>query len=479
MAKNFKKIKFSNWKKYWQETILAILTVSYSVYFTVASFLKYDNYYAGRFDLGNMSQTVWNTANGNIFMLTDPNGTREISRLAFHADFILILLAPFYFIWEDPRMLLLIQTIVLSFGGIFVYLTANHLLKNKTLSLAFSACFFLNPAVNYTNLFDFHSVTLATTFFLGTFYFILKKKYLPAVIFLILAGITKEQTWAINALFGLYLIFISKQRIIGALTFTFSLLIFYFLIWHAIPNALGSEHFATQFFGEFGDSPTSIIKNIILNPIQTIQTLLEPDRISYIKQLFMPLGYLSFIGFPFLIFAGPDLMINLLSGSPQMHQIYYQYSATVTPFIFISAIFAISWIKKALPEIPNRSIAIVILILTFLSAYTYGPLLFAKKPTNAMFKKQLVNKMVVDKYLRSIPNDEKISATNNLGSHLSHRKFIYTIPVGMTDAEKIVLLVKENSSQKEKDALNALLMDPTYLLMFRDQDFYVFKNLRP
>lgn len=479
MGKIIKKITHSDLGKYPHELLLVLFAFIYTLYFTIASFLKYDNYYAGRFDLGNMAQTVWNTANGNIFMLTDPNGTREISRLAFHADFILILLAPFYFIWEDPRMLLLIQTVVLAFGGIFAYLIANHLLKNKTLSLAFSACFYLSPAVNYTNLFDFHSVTLATTFFLGAFYFILKKKYLPAVIFLVLAGITKEQTWAINALFGLYLIFISKQKIIGALTFIFSLLIFYFLFWHAIPNALGSEHFATQFFGEFGDSPTKIIKNIILNPIQTIQTLFELDRISYIKQLFMPLGYLSFIGFPFLIFAGPDLMINLLSGSPQMHQIYYQYSATITPFIFISAIFAISWIKKLLPEIPNSSIAITILMLTFLSAYTYGPLPFAKKPTDAMFKKQLTNKIVIDKYLRSIPADEKISATNNLGSHLSHRKFIYTIPVGMADAEKIVLLVKENSSQKEKDALNALLMDPTYILMFRDQDFYVFKNLRP
>lgn len=477
MEKVINKINLSNIKSFWHELILTILAISYFSYFTVASFLKYDNYYAGRFDLGNMSQTVWNTANGNIFMLTDPNGTREISRLAFHADFILILLTPFYFIWEDPRMLLLVQTIVLSFGGIFVYLIANHLLKNKTLSLAFSACFFLNPAVNYTNLFDFHSVTLATTFFLGAFYFILKKKYLPVVIFLVLAGITKEQTWAIISLFGLYILLINKQRVLGLSIFSISFIIFYLLFWHAIPNALGSEHFATQFFGEFGDSPTSIIKNIILNPIQTIQTLFELDRISYIKQLFMPLGYLSFIGFPFLIFAGPDLMINLLSQSPQMHQIYYQYSATVTPFIFISAIFAISWIKKLLPEIPNRSIAITILLLTFLSAYTYGPLPFAKKPTDAMFKKQLANKIVIDKYLRSIPATEKISATNNLGSHLSHRKFIYTIPVGMKEAEKIVLLVKEDSSQKEKDALNALLIDTTYLLMFRDQDFYVFQNL--
>ena len=119
MEKVFKKLKF--------ELILAILAISYFSYFTIASFLKYDNYYTGRFDLGNMAQTVWNTIHGNVFLLTDPNGTEEISRLAFHADFILILLSTFYLIWEDPRMLLLIQTLILSFGGVFVYLIAKNL----------------------------------------------------------------------------------------------------------------------------------------------------------------------------------------------------------------------------------------------------------------------------------------------------------------------------------------------------------------
>ena len=469
MEKVFKKLKF--------ELILAILAISYFIYFTIASFLKYDNYYTGRFDLGNMAQTVWNTIHGNVFLLTDPNGTEEISRLAFHADFILILLSTFYLIWEDPRMLLLIQTLILSFGGVFVYLIAKHLLSNKTISLIFAFCFYLNPAVNYINLFDFHSVTLATTFLLASFYFILKSNFKFAVIFLILAAVTKEQVWAITALLGLYILLINKQRTLGLSIFAFSLLTFYFLFWHAIPNALGSQHFATQFFENFGESPAEIIKNIFLHPIQTIQTLLLPDRLAYIKQLFMPLGYLSIIGIPFLIFAAPDLVINLLSASPQMHQIYYQYSATITPFIFISAIFGVSFIRKRFPEVSFQTISAIILILSILSAYTYGPLPFAKKPTDDMFKKPLENKVTVDKFINSLDPNEKISATNNLGSHLSHRKYIYTIPVGMDEADRVLFLVKDGSSQKEKETLSKLIKNPNYTLIFKDGDFYVFKNL--
>jgi uncharacterized membrane protein len=55
-----------------------------------------------------MDQTVWNTIHGRIFQLTDPNGTTNISRLAFHADLILVLISPLYLIWSSPEMLLLI-----------------------------------------------------------------------------------------------------------------------------------------------------------------------------------------------------------------------------------------------------------------------------------------------------------------------------------------------------------------------------------
>lgn len=470
----FKKIKF---KAYFHEVILAVLGATYFIYFVVASFLKYDNYYAGRFDLGNMAQTVWNSANGRLFLLTDPNGTEELSRLAFHGDFILIFLAPFYWIWEDPRMLLLIQTFVLTVGGIFVYLISKHVLSNKTISLALALCYFINPAVNYTNLFDFHSVTLATTFLLAAFYFILKKNYLPVILFLTLAGITKEQVWAVNALFGLYLLLIIKQKALGLFTFIFSLLIFVFLFWVAIPNALGEEHFAVQFFSDYGASPGEILKNIFLHPAQTVQTLLMPDRLSYIKQLFMPLGYIGVLGLPFLIFAAPDLAINLLSGSPQMHQIYYQYSATVTPFIFISFIFAVSFIKKWLPEVSFGSISALVIILSIISAYSYGPLPFTKKPTDAMFKKPLAEKEIINKYLKLIPPEEKLSATNNLGSHLSHRRNIYVIPVGIGKADRLLFLVKLDSSKKEKEALYEILHDPNFYPVFQQGDFYVFKKL--
>ncbi|HXS15388.1 MAG TPA: DUF2079 domain-containing protein, partial [Candidatus Saccharimonadales bacterium] len=175
------------WSTHKYTIILTFSILFYVVYFTTASFLRYSNYYTGRFDLGNMDQTVWNSAHGRIFQLTNPDGTNIISRLSVHADFILVLLAPLYCIWQDPRMLLLIQTVVLSLGAIFVYKIGQKVLKHNALSLTLAVLFLLNPGVNHSNLYDFHAVTLATTFLLGAWYYLLENKVWPFVLLLILA----------------------------------------------------------------------------------------------------------------------------------------------------------------------------------------------------------------------------------------------------------------------------------------------------
>lgn len=291
---------------------LALFVVIYILYFTTASFLKQDNFFTARFDLGNMDQVVWNTLNGRVFQFTDSVGVGTVSRLAFHADFILILLAPFYLIWNDPKMLLLVQTLVLSSGAIFVYLISNKVIGNKLISLVFAFTYLINPAVNWVNLYDFHPVALATTFLLATFYFLLIKRYLFMAVFLILSGICKEQIWFINFLIGIYIILKTKEKILGITISLVSAVIFYLLIWKFIPGARAEEHFALKFYEDFGATPSEIIKNILFSPGKIVETILKPDRLEFIKQLFLPLGYLSLLAPAFLIFAGPDLLIDLL-----------------------------------------------------------------------------------------------------------------------------------------------------------------------
>ncbi len=474
-------------KKNWQLFALFILIGIYIIYFTTASFLRYDNFYTGRFDLGNMDQTVWNTAQGRIFQTSDNNGNIT-SRLYAHADFLLILLAPFYLIWSHPKMLLLILTITLAFGAVFIYLISNLVLKKKTLSLIFSFSYLLFPTVGYNNLYDFHAVSLAITFLLGAFYFILTNKYKYGLIFLLLAALTKEQVWLITALFGLFItiknIFSKTQQKYAVLTgiavFLISIFIFYFLIWHAIPNTRGKQHFALSFYSEFGDNPSNIIKNVLARPEKTFSIVMQKERIEYLKQLFGPLGYLSLFSPQYLIFALPDLGINLLSGRSSFHQIYYQYTATITPFIFISAIYGTKNLMKIFPRFSTNFITLFLLISILYQTYLLGPVPWSKKPNIKMFLKPQKNKEVINKFLTQIPKEYFVAATNNLGSHLSQRQRITTIPDGIEKASLILFLLNNpnHSQTKEFEKIIEDLRDnPNYKEVLSYENFVVFKPL--
>ncbi len=364
--------------QHWQELSVGVLGLIYSAYFTTASFLRYENFYTGRFDLGNMDQVVWNTAHGRIFQFTNPDGITIISRLAFHADFLLILLSPFYFLWQDPRMLLLLQTLIVACGGIFVFLIANQILKNKTFALVFATAFFLNPSVEHANLYDFHAVVLATTFFLGAYYFLIKKKWFLYVIFLFLAALTKEQVWIITALFGILTIFKGK-KILGFFITAISAAAFGYIFFYAIPHARGGAHFALSYYADLGSSPMQILTNILIHPMKVLSIVFTREKMYYLMQLFLPVGFLSFFAPLYLIFALPDLGINLLSNNAQFHQIYFQYTAVITPFVFIAAIYGVFSIQKRFLRITKEKIMMYLLCTTLLSAYFFGPVARSKK----------------------------------------------------------------------------------------------------
>ncbi|HUQ85863.1 MAG TPA: DUF2079 domain-containing protein [Candidatus Limnocylindrales bacterium] len=462
------------------EAVLLGLIIIYIAYFSWISFLRYDHFYTGRFDLGNMAQTVWNTTQGRIFQFTNPDGADMVSRLAFHADFLLILLAPFYALFPNPKTLLFIQTFVVALGSIFVYLIAKDKLTSKNLSLAFAFAYLINPSVQRANLYDFHAVTLATTFLLGTYYFYSRKKYVLFMIFALLAAISKEQIWLIIALFGVMLFFNHKKRLFGSLIFFVSFGIFYYLISVAIPQALGASHFAIDYYSDFGDGPLSIAKNILFSPQKVFEIIYQKEKIDYLAQLFSPLGYLSFIYPFFLILAGADLTINLLSNNAQLHQIYYQYTAAITPFIFISAIFGMNIIKKYIEEKYLFVLPIFILITSLMSAYKLGVLPGSKDANLEMINKQLPDYKFLEQKLSDIPPHLSVAASNNVGSHLAHRLELFTLPLGLEKADVLVFYPNKNEQPQsliaQKLQLEKIRHDNRYEIITEKGSFVIFRK---
>lgn len=162
-----------------------------------------------------MDQTLWYTLNGHFFQFRLPDDF--VSRFSVHADIILILLSPLYIIWNDVRALLISASFFLALGAIPVYLLSLKLLK-RIPALILSTAYLLNPGMQWTNIYDFHAVSLAIPLLLSAFYCASIKKWRWYVIWTALAILTKEDISLNIAMMGVLIALIQRVSI-GITTF--------------------------------------------------------------------------------------------------------------------------------------------------------------------------------------------------------------------------------------------------------------------
>ena len=106
-----------------------------TVLFGALAVLRHRAFGSGRFDLGNMTQAVWSTANGDVLSVTDVHG-EQISRLGSHFDPILALLAPLWWVWPSPELLLVVQAGAVAAGALPVFWLARAHLDSERAAAA-------------------------------------------------------------------------------------------------------------------------------------------------------------------------------------------------------------------------------------------------------------------------------------------------------------------------------------------------------
>ena len=449
--------------------IVSLFAILYFLYFAFFSILRHDAFLSGRFDLGNMSQTVWNTSQGRFFTLTNPDGVENVSRLAVHSDFILVFFTPLYFLWSDPRVLLIVQSLILAIGGIFIFLLAKYILKNNRISLILAISFYFNFWVHEQNIFDFHAVTLATTFLLATFYFLLKKRYFFFSLFLFLSVITKENVFLVASLFGIYLFLKEEKKIIGTLLFGFSLFAFYYLSSIAIPLARGEAHFALSNYSYLGSTFLEILINLFTKPQLIFSQIFNFSSLKYIHEILLSTGYLAILSPFYLFFALPDMAIYLLSQNYEYRSHQYHFGALIVPFVYIASIHGISKIVKKFGKSNIKIIFYYILVATAITTYYYSPLPGMKNFDAIPFSKKMSQS--VKNYLYLIPSESSVSASNSIGAHLSHREKIYVVPRGMNIAEYIIFY-------NEKPEIVSQIDTNNYRLIISENNFLLYKRVK-
>lgn len=474
------------------ELILGGFVLAYVAYFSMFSVLRHENLNSARFDLGIMDQVVWNTAHGRILELTDPYGTATIHRFSIHFDPLLALFAPIYWVWSDPRALLVLQSLALGLGAIPVFLIARNRF-GKPLSLAFASAYLLFPAMQWANTFDFHAVKFAAPLLLAAYAAAERRRYVAFTVFSVLAIMAKEEIALLVAMMGLWLWWKLKRKYVGLNTFVLSGLLAVAIIFFLMPAFTdGPARRAIDYYSQFGETPGEVVVGVLAHPRLTASYLFNGHTIEYLTQLMGPVGFFSIFQ-PFaLALAWPEFAINLLSNSAAQKLIFFQYTSGITPFVFVSSILGAAFLAKKLLPWWDREVRVytdvsleavlasLLVVSTLVGVWALSPLPGTKNDFSRVIAWKNKYVPVIREFRQSIPANASVSVTNTFGPHFTQREHVYSFPQGAGIADYVIVLeggVKEVAPKEEVSAkVEELRHNPAYEVIREFDRLTVFRR---
>lgn len=293
----------------------------------LGSALRHEAFKSG-FDMAIFTQVVWTTLQGDFLYSSIKGG---ICLLGDHFSPVLAILALPYAFWTNPLCLLLVQAAAAASCIFPIYLIADRLCMHKAWPPLFVVMFVLYLPLRNSIRFDFHPELLVMPLLMWSFYFLLQRRKLMATFFLLLALTGKENVALVSFGIGFYAFaFLKDRKGWGAGWMFFSVIYFFAVTRWIIPQITGEEYFYLK--GNF-----EAWSNLGMEAF--IKHLLRLESFVYLVKIFGPLGFLSLFAPGAFVLTLPMLAQNLTARNEMTLSIFFQYTALLTPFVFISAIY--------------------------------------------------------------------------------------------------------------------------------------------
>jgi uncharacterized membrane protein len=453
---------------------------AYAAGFASLSILRHRAFNTGRYDLGNMVQTVWNTAHGDFLQMTSGDG-RQISRLAAHFDPILAVFAPLWWIWPSPEMLLVVQAMAVALGALPVFWLAQKHLRSERAALGFALVYLLYPATQWLTLNEFHPVALACPFLLFAFWYLDEDRLVPFAVFAVLAMTTKEEIGFVVAGMGIWYA-LRRRWQPGAVIAGAGVLVSALAIAVVIPHYnAGAE---SSFYGRYdaiGGSAGGIAKTAVTHPWRILEAAFHTNDVHYLFHLLLPLGFLFLLSPVTLIAVLPELALNQLSSTSTQTSVHFHYTAGAIAPLVVATVLGAAVLAR---RYPAGAVAAGTVAVALVASWKIGAVpLWGYVPGGEDYQRNdwrvTAHDHVAAQALALVPKDAVVSSTNVLGAHLSDRRRVLSLPK-LADATWVVA-DETRSSYADRSAplpaaaaLVRLRQRPDWTLVFARDGVLVF-----
>ena len=449
---------------------VTIVFLTMALVFSYSSYIRHHVFHTS-FDFAIFAQAVWNTWHGNFLYSSIKGG---ICLLGDHVSPILAFFAPMYGFSDSAVSLLILQAIFASSAVFPIYLIGKRVLSNAKLAVMFAGLYALYLPLRNAVRFDFHPEVAADPLILWGFYFLLVGRLWPSSIFLFLTLMTKETACAPVAAVAFYTFCFQKRYGFGILWILMAVGVFLIDVYIIAPYFSGKPYF---YFGFYSSGLMTSIKQ-----------LFQGSTLTYLKKIFLPLGFFSFLSPSVFLLTVPILVQNLATGANFQRSIFFQYTAFLTPFVFVSAIFGLmnflNWLQK---HHPGRLSKWKRFATYWIIGWSF--LLSGVSEYHVISEYQRLDSPhleYVRRYLKTIPSDFSVRTHEFFAPHLANRKELHIYENqhpkegGSEKAQNADLVIIDNGflrSSPSKETQVQQLKAKGYKIIHKHDGFYVFSRL--
>jgi peptidoglycan/LPS O-acetylase OafA/YrhL/uncharacterized membrane protein len=405
------------WRRY---AGLVISLGAYLVY-TWYSLTRVTQHLAAGYDLGIFDQAVRHYAafQPPIVALAGP----DYNLLGNHFHPIIAAIAPLYWIWDDPRVLLIVQSALIAVSVWVVHRYARRHLGPATadlVTLAYAVGWPLQAMAD----FDFHEVAFAVPL-LAVAIDALDRRSDRALLLACAALLLVREDMGL-VVFCLGLLRVRRApRWPAAVLMLVGPLVFLVVTRLVIPALATDGRFRFWSYDALGPDLPSALGFALTHPLSVVALLFTPAvKTGTLIFLFAPVLFLA-LRSPLVLPTLPLIAASFLSSRENLWEPHHHYAAVIWPIIFLAFIDGAR--RLGLPDRKRVFAAVTALVLSFpLVGTVSGSIVF---PLHRMLDGQA---FVVSKHMRNadevideVPADTCVVADDRLASALTRKNLVF------------------------------------------------------
>ena len=430
-----------------REPALLIACAAAAVLYTVFSFLNHSHFNSGT-DLAIFDQAIWHYSRFETPTSTFLSPFGYGNFLGDHFEPILIGLAPLYWIWEDARVLLITQAVLLAASIVPIYVFCRRRLGRAggyLMAVAYASFWGVASAVA----FGFHEVSFVPLLLGLILLAVEDRRWRAFAVLVFVLLLVKENMGVLVAFIGLYVGVTQKEWRRAAVTAAVGVTWFVLATDVVQPLFTDGRGYRHWMYGAIGRDLTSALANIVTDPTRLPEVFFSgtfdpgkswpsSTKVGTLGLLFAPFFGLALLS-PIALLAIPLLLERMLAGNPWLWTPFLHYSLTIAPVLVMASADALARLARWRPLVPRARTVLVggaaAIAVANLAVATKFPLADLADPD---FYRPSAEDRARQAALARIPPNASVLTGSRMMAHLTHRDEVYEMRAYKKEPDYIV-----------------------------------------